>query len=236
MKHLLLAEDDLALGEVLVLRLRQQYRVTWTKSFSQARALIEDFKTRKEPLFDVCVLDVDLQDGSGFEIAEILKSQVNIPFLFLTAQSDPESRLKGFELGAEEFIPKPFHLKELLIRLDHVLHQHIPSVKYRFGNIIIDFEQGSLQSDLGTIDYPPTSDLKVLQLLMDRYPRTVSRDEIIDHVWGNQKIPNLRSIDNIILRLRSQLGDQSENFIRSVRGIGYVWQLDPAKCIAKETP
>lgn len=230
MKHLLLAEDDLALGEVLVLRLRQSYQVTWVKSFRSAETMLQDSAI----VFDVCILDVDLQDGSGFDVAEILRRKKNIPFLFLTAQSDPESRLKGFELGAEEFIPKPFHLKELLIRLDHVLKQHIPTVKYRFGNSIVDLDQGSIRSAEGKIDYPPASDMKLLKLLMDRYPRSVSRDEIIDEVWGRHKVPNLRTIDNIILRLRALLGDHNESLIRAVRGVGYVWQINPSQCIAKE--
>ena len=106
MKRILIVEDDLTLGETLKERLEADFEVSWANSQSEA------IKKIKETDFDLVILDIGLPDGDGFQVARTInKSKSHI--LFLTAQSDAESRLQGYEIGAEEFIPKPFHLKEL---------------------------------------------------------------------------------------------------------------------------
>ena len=115
MKKILLVEDDSTLGEILAEELSKSYTVVWSRN----KALAE--QQLKNQRFDLLVLDIGLPDGSGFEIAESFSSSIKPQFLFLTAQNEPEIRLKGFEVGAEDFIPKPYHLKEVLLRVKHVL-------------------------------------------------------------------------------------------------------------------
>src|SRR5690606_36088788 len=141
-----------------------------------------------------------------------------------TAQGDAETRLKGYELGADEFIPKPFHLRELLIRVKHVLQSHIgSSQEIRTKNASIHFTDLSIRSNDGRIDYPSATDMKILKYLIEQSPRPVSRDDIINYVWGVDKELSHRTIDNAIVRLRKALGSEGESLIRSVRGIGYQW-------------
>lgn len=147
-------------------------------------------------------------------------------FLFLTAQADAESRLKGFELGAEEYIPKPFHLKELLIRVKHVLDAHAPTRDLILDSCTVNFTQMSVTKKDGKIEYPPVTDLKILHLLIEKSPRVLSRDEIMNEIWGIDKNPSHRTIDNIIVRLRQLLGEDGEKHIRSVRGVGYQWSTE----------
>nr|BFD64331.1 response regulator transcription factor [Bdellovibrio sp. HM001] len=223
MRKILLVEDDISLGETLNERLKRDYDVAWAKNLSEAWSLFSKTKD-----FDLAILDVGLPDGSGFELAAKIRQASSILFLFLTAQADAESRLKGFELGAEEYIPKPFHLKELLIRVKHVLDAHAPTRELQLETCTVNFTQMSVTKKTGQIEYPPVTDLKILQLLIEKSPRVLSRDEIMNEIWGVDKNPSHRTIDNIIVRLRQLLGDDGEKHIRSVRGVGYQWSTEEA--------
>lgn len=218
MRKILLVEDDLSLGETLRDRLSKDYDVFWARNFEEAWSYF--LKNRD---LDLAILDVGLPDGSGFDLAKKMTQESTVLFLFLTAQADAESRLQGFELGAEEFIPKPFHLKELLIRVKHVLELHVPNKEVALDECTLNFTDMSVKKKDGKIEYPPLTDMKILQLLIDRSPRVLSRDEIINEVWGVDKMPSHRTIDNIIVRLRQLLGIDGEKNIRSVRGVGYQW-------------
>lgn len=221
MRKILLVEDDLSLGETLTERLRKDYEVAWAKNLADAWSVFSQAKD-----FDLILLDVGLPDGSGFELAAKIKQVSPVLFLFLTAQADAESRLQGFELGAEEYIPKPFHLKELLIRVKHVLDAHAPMREIVLESCVINFSNMSVKRKSGKIEYPPVTDMKILQLLIDKAPRVLSRDEIMDEIWGVDKNPSGRTIDNTIVRLRQMLGDDGEKHIRSVRGVGYQWATE----------
>jgi DNA-binding response OmpR family regulator len=218
MRKILLVEDDVSLGETLKERLSKEYEVVWGRSVSEGWSLFTKTKD-----FDLAVLDVGLPDGNGFELAAKIKQISTVAFLFLTAQADAESRLKGFELGAEEYIPKPFHLKELLIRVKHVMDAHATTREIELESCTINFTNMSVQLKSGAIEYPAVTDMKVLQLLIDKSPRVLSRDEIMNEIWGVDKNPSLRTIDNMIVRLRQLLGESGEKHIRSVRGVGYQW-------------
>lgn len=219
MRKILLVEDDLSLGETLTERLSKEYQVLWAQSVQAARDILV-----RENSLDLVILDLGLPDGTGFDVAEAIHTQNQKPlFIFLTAQADAEARLKGFELGAEEFIPKPFHLKELLIRVKHVLELHAPHPEVVVDGVVINFTTMSVKKPNGQIEYPPLTDLKILQFLMERSPRVVSRDEIINEVWGVDKNPSHRTVDNTIVRLRQLIGENGEAYIHSVRGVGYQW-------------
>lgn len=221
MRKVLLVEDDLSLGETLTERLKKEYDVAWGKSFSEAWTLFSKSKD-----FDIIILDVGLPDGNGFELAEKIKQVSPVLFLFLTAQADAESRLRGFELGAEEYIPKPFHLKELLLRVKHVLEAHAPAREIELESCTVNFTNMTVQKKSGQIEYPPVTDMKILQLLIEKSPRVLSRDEIMNEIWGVDKNPSHRTIDNIIVRLRQLLGSDGDKHIRSVRGVGYQWSVE----------
>ncbi|MBC7370205.1 MAG: response regulator transcription factor [Bdellovibrionaceae bacterium] len=219
MRQILLVEDDTSLGETLRERLSKDYLVHWAQSVAAAKETL-----LKESTLDLVILDLGLPDGSGFDVAEfILTRNMHPLFIFLTAQADAEARLRGFEIGAEEFIPKPFHLKELLLRVKHVLDLHAPQSEITIDGTVINFSTMSVKKSDGQIEYPPITDLKILQLLIEKAPKVVSRDEIINEVWGVDKNPSHRTIDNTIVRLRQMIGERGESYIRSARGVGYQW-------------
>ena len=218
MKRLLLVEDDRSLGATLHERLlREKYDVAWVET--RQRAL----KKLEEGNWDLIILDIGLPDGSGFELGRNIKQQTTIPIMFMTALSTAEHRLEGFEIGAEEFIPKPFHLRELLLRVEHVLERHPVRRQAKCNGCLIELENRTIVHPDGKREVPPARDFDLLRLLITSSPAVVSRNQILDELWGEDKFLNQRTIDNMIVRLRQTLGDTSGSCIRSVRGVGYQW-------------
>jgi two-component system phosphate regulon response regulator PhoB len=218
MKRLLLVEDDRSLGATLHERLlREPYDVAWVET--KQRAL----KKLHEGLWDLVILDIGLPDGSGFELARHIKETTSVPIMFMTALSTAEHRLEGFEIGAEEFVPKPFHLRELLLRVKHVLDRYPVRHQISCNGRIIELESRVIVQPDGRREHPAARDFDLLQLLITSSPAVTSRNQILDVLWGEDKFLNQRTIDNMIVRLRQSLGDTNSAFIRSVRGIGYQW-------------
>jgi two-component system phosphate regulon response regulator PhoB len=214
---LLLVEDDLLLGETLHERLvKEGYDVHWVQSQSDGEAAIVSGKT-----FDMVLLDVGLPDGSGFDLARKIRARTQMPIVFMTAMNTAEHRLEGYEIGAEEFIPKPFHLKELLLRIRHVLENHAASHAIHVGGRTIDFDAQAIVAADGEREFLAARDFQLLKLLVDSAPSVVSRDEILDQLFGEDRFPNHRTVDNAVVRLRQALG--GGDTIRSVRGVGYQW-------------
>ena len=221
MKSILLVEDDRSLGATLCERLaREGYDVSWVETRQRALSKFA------EGLWDLIILDVSLPDGSGFEIARHVKTTSSVPIMFMTALGTAENRLEGFEIGAEEFIPKPFHLRELLLRVKHVFERHPALHRIACNDRVIELDSRVIVQADGQRDFLPAKDFQLLELLITSAPRAVSRNEIIDKLWGEDKLGNHRTVDNMIVHLRQSLGDEKSELIRSVRGIGYQWNAE----------
>jgi len=227
-RRLLLVEDDSSLGETLRERLEKEgYAVEWSETLQLAG------RAAAETNFDLIILDVNLPDGSGFDFARAVREQKKAtPFIFVTAMNSAEHRLEGYEIGAEEYVPKPFHLKELLLRIRHVLDTHppeavsvalVPVESLQVGGRTIDFVARVVLGVDGVQEFIQTRDFELLRLLIDSAPRVLSRDEILNVIWGEDKFPSTRTVDNAIVRLRQSLQDSEASLIRSVRGVGYQW-------------
>ena len=220
MARVLLVEDDASLGRTLAERLeRDRLVVEWVQTVADASDRIGG------GAWDLAIVDVKLPDGSGFGLARHIKRTTTIPVMFMTALNSAENRLEGFELGADEFLPKPFHLKEFMLRVRHVLATQPPRPLLTVGDLSIDFDAMSVSLPDGTRAFLQVRDCRVLKLLIDAAPRVVSRSEILDRVWGEDRFPTQRAIDNAVVRLRQALGDQDGRLIRSVRGVGYQWAV-----------
>lgn len=224
-KKLLLVEDDESLGATLQERLQKEgYAVDWASTLSEARE-----KSAADP-YSLVILDVGLPDGTGTEFAKELRRRSRVPFIFVTARNSAEDRLEGYEIGAEEYIPKPFHLKELLLRVRHVLEEHADAPaaapaprKIACLGKTIDLDAMAIESTDGKREFLAARDHKLLELLIGAAPRVVSRDEILNAIWGEEKFPSTRTVDNAMVRLRQALGDRDGKVIRSVRSVGYQW-------------
>jgi DNA-binding response OmpR family regulator len=216
--RIVLVEDDAALGRTLVERLeKEDYIVGWARTAADARRLLRD-----EP-WSLAILDVLLPDGSGLDLAKNIRQQSSAPIMLMTALNSAESRLQGFEVGADEYLPKPFHLREFLLRVRHVLStQHPPEVFHVRGRTI-DLRALTIVGPADERIFLRARDGSVLRLLIDAAPAPVDRSDILDQVWGRLRFPTARAVDNSIVRLRQALQDERGDLIRSVRGVGYQW-------------
>lgn len=220
MIQILLVEDDLGLGETLRERLmKEKYVVDWCQSLKEAEAFFQQKK------YNLVILDLGLPDGSGFTLAKMIQQQRATPMVFMTAMNTAENRLEGYELGAEEFIPKPFHLKELLMRVKHVLDNHAERDSLMIHQKRIQFAAQMIVHEDGREEVLAKRDFDLLKLLIQSSPKILSRDEILNRLWGEDKFPSHRTVDNTIVRLRQALGDSNAEMIRSIRGVGYQWLL-----------
>lgn len=224
--RLLVVEDDSNLGSTLVERLeREGHTVRWARSLRQARQELADGR------FDLALLDVGLPDGSGFTLGEEVRARhPGTAVIFLTALGDPHQRVHGLELGAEDYVVKPFHFHELVLRLENALRRrrHWDKVPGRVtvGRASIDFS--AMEAEVGGKNTPlGAREAALLRFLIARRGTVVSRDEILDEVWSRDEYPTPRTVDNFIVRLRRIIEDDPEHptVLRTVRGAGY--QLAP---------
>lgn len=227
--RILVVEDEMNVGRTLTERLAAEgYRVTWAKNAAEARTF-----DSQEPSA-LALLDVGLPDESGFDLAAALRRRhPQTAIVFVTAFGTPEDRVRGLELGAEDYIVKPFHFKELLLRIQNALRRAtlLSQTESQFerplrvGRARIDLKRMEVQSDDRTVMLTH-KECAVLTLLLEKQGAVLTRDEILDRAWAPDEFPTPRTVDNFIVRLRRMIEpDPGEpQVIRSVRGVGY--QLD----------
>lgn len=224
--RLLLVEDDANVAGTLASRLRSEgLTVTHAGSVRAAREALAGGS------FHVAVLDVGLPDGDGFEVARQLREDSpGTAMLFLTAHGTPEDRIRGLELGADDYVTKPFVFRELLLRIQNVLKRArdlqqpgtTPAGPVRIGIATVDFARFTAMSgeELHRLTH---KECAVLKLLVDRAGEAVTRDEILDRAWSPEEFPTQRTVDNFIVRLRRivEADPANPHTIRSIRGVGY---------------
>lgn len=218
MARVLLVEDDVSLGRTLAERLeKERLEVAWAQTIAAGEEEL------RKGGWALAILDVKLPDGSGFGLARHIKRTSLTPVMFMTALNSAENRLEGFEIGADEYLPKPFHLKEFILRVRHVLAtQRVPDVITTAGRTI-DLGALTVIGPDGERAFLQVRDGRVLKLLIAAAPSVVDRSEILDRAWGRDQFPTPRAVDNSIVRLRQALQDDGGQMIRSVRGVGYQW-------------
>jgi two-component system, OmpR family, alkaline phosphatase synthesis response regulator PhoP len=228
----LMVEDDPNVASTLAERLRANgYDVTPAASVEAALAAIG---TRP---FQLALLDVGLPDGSGLDVARHLqRHSPGTAIVFLTAYGTPDDRIQGLELGADDYVTKPFVFRELLLRLNNAvkrardLQQPTAGTSgvVRIGLAEVDF--GRFTARVGNTTHPLThKECAVLKLLAERPGIAVTRDEILDRAWSPDEFPTQRTVDNFIVRLRRLVEEDPAHprTIRSIRGVGYLFEAHP---------
>lgn len=178
---------------------------------------------RKKP--DLVILDVMLPEMDGFEVCRRIRQKSEVPIIMLTARGDVTDRVVGLEMGADDYLPKPFEPRELVARVQAILKRVKPGVKddiWQFGPLIINDTKQEVKLSGEVLDFT-TAEFVVLQLLASRPGRTFSRIQIIETLNGMEWAAFERSVDVLISRLRQKLRDdpKSPRYIRTVRGSGY---------------
>jgi two-component system alkaline phosphatase synthesis response regulator PhoP len=220
---ILFLEDEKNIGETLTERLKEEYRdVTWVQTIADARRALEECD------FDLALLDIGLPDGSGFDVAEhIRQTRPTTAVVFLTAMGSPDDRIRGLELGAEDYVVKPFHLQELLLRIQNILKRTQRLTDFNDAVVTIGVASVDFEGFTVTVDDVGKSlthkECLMLQLLHEKRGQVVSRDEILDYVWPEGEFPTQRTVDNFIVRIRRLIDAEGaeESNISSIRSVGY---------------
>jgi two-component system alkaline phosphatase synthesis response regulator PhoP len=228
-QHILLVEDEEHILNTIQLNLElESYEVT------TANTGIEALNKAKKGNFDLIILDVMLPEMSGFDVCtEIRKENTQVPILFLTAKDSGNDRVQGLKLGADDYLTKPFNLEELLLRVQILLkrknaiapeNKTIPSIThYHFGENEVDFVKYEIKGINKAKTEISKREIALLKLLISRKGEVVSREEILDIVWGTDVYPTSRTIDNYILAFRKYFEKDQRNpqYFHSIRGVGY---------------
>jgi DNA-binding response OmpR family regulator len=224
---ILLVEDEETLAVGLEFNLTEEgYTVTWAKD---GKVALEIFNSQE---FDLIILDIMLPYINGFEVAKrVRKKSPQMPILILSARSGVEDRVKGLELGADDYLPKPFHLQELLLRIKGMLkrkmwYKDATSVQpvYSFGDNKINFENLECKTKDSHLRLTQ-QEAMVLKYLIDNKGKIVSRKELIENVWHMNPEIETRTVDNFIVRLRKYFETDPSDpvYFKSIRGAGYMF-------------
>jgi two-component system alkaline phosphatase synthesis response regulator PhoP len=188
----------------------------------------EGLKLIRSGRFDLILLDVMMPKMDGLEVCEqIRRDGVQTPVLFLTVKGAAEDRIRGFEAGGDDYLAKPFHLKELLLRVAAILRRHRwyddSASTLEFGGNHVDFGTYQARAWDGSEHHLTHKEAMILKVLSEGEGSIVTREDILDRVWGYEVFPSTRTVDNFIVRLRKRFERNPEQpaHFHTVRGVGY---------------
>lgn len=227
-EHLLVVDDDREIRRLLDEYLTQSgYRVTGVGDGRSMRRALDEHR------IDLVVLDLMLPGEDGLSLCRSLRAQSNIPVLMLTARGSEIDRIVGLEMGADDYLAKPFNPRELLARVKSILrrakslpHQQVAAdvSSYRFGQWSLDVATRNITAADGLVVPLSGAEFRLLSIFLQHPQVVLSRDQLLELVSGRETIPFDRSIDVLIGRLRKRLNDDGKEptLIKTVRGAGYV--------------
>jgi DNA-binding response OmpR family regulator len=224
MSRILVVEDDAAILRGLADNLGfESHEVLTATDGELACTLIRD----KKP--DLIILDVMLPRMSGYEVCRRMRSEgVMTPILMLTARSHEEDRVLGLDLGADDYVSKPFSVRELMARVRAILRRAQGAAQLRnelrFDDVVVDFRRYEARRQDMPVEMT-RKEFGVLRLLASRAGEVISRDELLNEVWGYEAMPTTRTVDNHVASLRSKLeaSPAQPRHLLTMHGVGYKW-------------
>ncbi len=231
--HILIVDDDAEIRQLLKIYLEKH-----GLRASTAENGIGMWSVLKQSRIDLIVLDLMMPGEDGLSLCRKLRIDSHTPIIMLTALGEETDRIVGLEMGADDYLAKPFNPRELLARINSVLRrarrlpdsaaQSEPKGKLHFAGLILDTVARQLISAEGTVEPLSGGEYRLLRVFLDRPNRVLSRDQLLELVSGKEAVPYDRSIDVQIGRLRKRLGDNSREprLIKTVRSAGYVFTAD----------
>ena len=227
-QKILIIEDEPDIRKALEYNIsREGYEVISASSLSEGRQKLESDS------FTLLLLDLMLPDGSGLDLFRELKQDKSLsamPVIILTAKDDEVDKVVGFELGADDYVTKPFSVRELILRVKAVLKRgerksDNMEVQRQFGELKIDVDSHEVFVNDDHVSLTAL-EFKLLRQLVDRRGRVQSRDQLLSDVWGYSSDVTTRTVDTHIKRLREKLGDMGK-YVQTIRGVGYKFTRTP---------
>lgn len=223
MHRICLVEDEQSLRDMIALNLELEgYTV---ESYTDGAVANQLFSG---PIhFDLVILDVMLPHVSGFDLCKEIRKHSSVPILFLSAKGTTADRVTGLKLGANDYLVKPFDLEELLLKVQILINgsvQNEQSTAQQIGAHQVNFTTFEVRNPQGNLLHTFTKrEVQLLELFIEKEGKVVSRNEILDRLWGSDQIPTSRTIDNYILAFRKLFEPDPKNpqHFYSIRGVGY---------------
>ena len=192
----------------------------------------EALEKAKENKYDIILLDVMLPGLTGFEVCQAIREFSNVPIIMLSAKGEIFDKVLGLELGADDYILKPFDSKELVARVKAVLRRYQPvktesvvELKYvEYPDLVVNLSNYSVMYNGKPIDMPP-KELELLYFLASSPNQVFTREQLLDHIWGYEYIGDTRTVDVHVKRLREKIKDHASWSIATVWGIGYKFEV-----------
>ena len=225
MSELLLVEDDDALGRGVRLALEGGgLRVTVYRTLAEGRRALED------RAFDLLILDINLPDGNGLDFLRTLRREHAVPVILLTANDLETDIVAGLELGADDYITKPFSLAVLRARVNAQLRRGTPApaARYEAEGLSLDFDRMEFRRDGQPVELSKTEQ-KLLRLLVENRGRTLTRAQLVDRIWTDgAEYVDENALSVTVKRLRDKLeaAPSKPRFIKTVYGLGYTWAVN----------
>lgn len=222
--RILLVEDEESLSQVVALNLELEgfyvHTVTNGREALEMRSKVADF--------DLVILDVMLPEISGWDICTAYKDITQTPILFISAKGSSSDRIKGLKLGADDYLAKPFDLEELLLRVKVLIlrnkgDQREKRDKLLIGSFVVNTKTFEVFKNHNQVTELSKREIELLQLFEEHEGEVVSRDFILDKLWGTDQFPTTRTIDNYILSFRKLFEENPKEpqLFHSIRGVGY---------------
>ncbi|WP_197140820.1 response regulator transcription factor [Lysinibacillus sphaericus] len=213
--HILVVEDDLEIQELI-----KQFLMTQNYTIEVASDGLEGMKRFNGQSFDLILLDVMMPNFNGFEVAKMIRSQSNIPIIMLTALEEEQDQMKGFDIGIDDYITKPFSFHVLIRRVQAVLRRSCNQNSdnhLNFNELNVDCD--GYKAYVNKVEIPlTTKEFEILQLLLHNEKKVLTREIIVEKIWGYEYAGETRMIDTHIKNLRKKLNIP---YIKTVKGIGY---------------
>ena len=230
-KRILIVDDEQDLCDILLYNLRAAgFQAEAAYSGESAWDIIINCKSSNSKCFDLLILDVMMPGMSGFELAERLKSEPatsKLPIIFLTAKDTEDDTLQGFELGADDYVTKPFSVREVVARVKAVLARsqkdEVEESLVTFEGLVLDLGKKTTTVDGESVNLTKT-EFELLGLLLRHRGQVFSRQQIFDAVWPENVVVSDRTVDVNITRMRKKIGRYG-SFIISRQGYGYVFEI-----------
>ncbi|MFO7968647.1 MAG: response regulator transcription factor [Bacillota bacterium] len=216
-KRILVVDDEFRIRKLLVEFLkREDYEAIEAKDGEEALDLLFESKQK----FDLVILDVMMPKYDGWYVLESIREYMTTPVVMLTARSDEYDQLKGFKLGADDYVTKPFSPSVLMARINKILNKDKDEAKeLGFGNIFMDLASRQVYIDKRKVDLTP-KEFELLRYFINNKGIALSRDKILNAVWNYDYFGDLRTVDTHIKQLRAKLGEYAY-YISTVRSVGY---------------
>ena len=217
MKKIAIIEDDRSINQGIRLTLGEQ-NYCFRPCYTLAEAAAKDISDA-----DLIILDLNLPDGNGLDFLQEIRKTSTVPVLILTANDTEMDEVTGLQLGADDYVTKPFSLMVLRLRVERLLNRNRSAKSYVHGSLEFDFEQMKFFRGQKPLELSKT-EIRLLYILLENEGRIMTRERLLDYIWQGSEFVEENALSVTVKRLRDKIETKTERYITTSYGVGYMWK------------